>query len=53
MQKKVDQAEIEIQYFLDYLKRTCGTLEATDKFFELNDEEEHKYWITSCKAIFC
>lgn len=44
-QKRVDQAEIEIQYFLDYLKRTCGTLEETDKFFELNNEEEHKYWI--------
>jgi len=43
--KRIVQANMEIKYFLDYIKRNCGTVDEANEFFELNAEEEHKYWI--------
>jgi len=43
--KKIKQCHIEMRYFLDWLKQNCGSVEEADKFFEQDDEEEHKYWI--------
>jgi len=43
--KKIEQAHIEMKYFLDFVKGVCPNEKETEKFFELNPEEEHKYWI--------
>lgn len=44
-EKKGRQAHIELRYFIDYLKKYATTEEEIQKIMELNDEEEHKYWI--------
>lgn len=43
--RKIEQCHIEMRYFLDFVKRYCLTEEDTQKYFDLNAEEEHKYWI--------
>ena len=48
--KKVLQCEMEMRYFLDYIKEHVDTetevaKEYVQKIFERNPEEEHQYWI--------
>lgn len=42
---KINQCHIEMRYFLDWIVKTCGNIQEAEKFFNDNDEEEHKYWI--------
>jgi len=44
-EKKIEQAHIEMRYFLDFVKGVCEKEEDTQKFFDLDAEEEKKYWI--------
>lgn len=44
-EKKLEQSHTELKYFLNIVKNVCSTEEDTDKYFELNSEEEKKYWI--------
>lgn len=43
--KKLEQAHIELKYFLDFVKNVCADETEAERYFELNEEEEHKYWI--------
>lgn len=43
--KKLLQCHTEMRYFLDWVKKHCPNEADTIKYLELDDEEEHKYWI--------
>ena len=44
-EKKIQQCNLELRYYLDSIKEKCSTPEDTDFYFDDNEEEEHKYWI--------
>jgi len=44
-EKKIQQCNLELRYYLDSIKEKCTTPEDTDKYFADNDDEERKYWI--------
>ncbi len=44
--KRLTQSEMELRYFLDWIKEQCGEDEQTvASYMVLDKEEEHKYWV--------
>ena len=43
--KRLTQSEMELRYFLDWIKEQCDDEQEVASYMVLDKEEEHKYWV--------